>query len=374
MANDGNDEDLPGRKKLPAQLLNMPARPGGGQAQPFAGAEPPARQMRLQELDFTDLYFSEMGEAMIRGIAEATGPLVAVPPIFLVDMRKLHRLVCEQGQSENEFMLDYDGVRYRCSKIVSVLEIWYALRRAKTPIPRLSELRLPLPAVQHLGWLGSRSGLILIAGATGDGKTTTACSLLQEYLKNFGNVAVTVEDPPELPLEGEFPPYGRCFQLKVENNDFAQQMRATMRYMPKYILLGEVRDPAAASQALSAAINGHLVITTIHAGSVIEALQRLLKTAAGADDLELARSVLSEGLAGVIHQKLRRIRGPDGAVRVSIQPQFLFTGYEAKVRTKIRDGKFETLKDDIEQQSNKMARGEPPVATKEIAGGQGRGK
>jgi twitching motility protein PilT len=271
-------------------------------------------------------------------------------------------------------MLDFDEVRYRCSKIVSVKEVWYALRRAKTPIPRLRELRLPPMAIQHLAWLGNRSGLILIAGATGDGKTTTACALLQEYLLNFGNVAVTVEDPPELPLEGQFGQFGRCFQLKVEGGDFGAQMRATMRYMPRYILLGEVRDPEAASQALSAAINGHLVITTVHAGSVIEALQRLLKIAAVADDLELARGVLAEGLAAVIHQKLRRTRGPDGSSRVTIQPQFLFTGFEAKVRTKIRDGKFETLKDDIQQQANRMARNEPPVATKEVGSSQPRGK
>jgi Tfp pilus assembly pilus retraction ATPase PilT len=331
--------------------------------------------MRLQEIEFSDLYFSEAGDAFVRGIADASGPLVAVPEIFLADLQRLHRLVCEQGQKESEFRVDYDEVPYRCSQIVSVKEIWYALRRPKTPIPRLSELKLPVQAVQHLAWLGNRSGLILIAGATGGGKTTTACSLLQEYLRSYGNVAVTVEDPPELPLEGDYPPHGRCFQLKVTNGDFGTQMRKTMRYMPKYILLGEVRDPAAASQALEAAINGHLVITTVHAGSAIEALQRLLQIAAKAGDLELARSILSEGLAAVMFQKLRRTRAPNGSVHVSIQPQFLFTGFEAKVRTKIRDGKFETLKDDIEQQSNKMARGEQPVPTTEVTRGQlaGRG-
>lgn len=367
------DDYISPRKELPAQILNMPGRGHGSGVAPLADRQPPAQQMRLQQLDFSDLYFSELGEAFIRGIADASGPLVAVPDIFVADMQKLHRRVCEQGQSENEFRLDYDEVPYRCSKIVSVKEIWYALRRPKTPIPRLSELRLPVQAVQHLGWLGNRSGLILISGATGSGKTTTACTLLQEYLRNFGNVAVTVEDPPELPLEGEYPPHGRCFQLKVTNGDFGTQMRKTMRYMPKYILLGEVRDPEAASQALEAAINGHLVITTVHAGSVIEAVQRILQIAAKAGDLELARSIMSEGLAAVIFQKLRRTRAPDGT-RVSIQPQFLFTGFEAKVRTKIRDGKFETLKDDIEQQSNRMALGQPPVPTSEVGRGGARKK
>ena len=313
-----------------------------------------------------------MGRALIRGIAESEGPLVAVPDNVADDIERLHGIVCDKGDHEREFMIDYDGVRYRCSKIVTVKEVWYALRRAKTPIPRLGILRLMPKAVQHLSWLGKQSGLIVIAGATGQGKTTTASMLLREYLLAYGEVAVTVEDPPELPLEGEYP-FGQCFQLKVENGDFGAQMRATMRYMPRYILLGEVRDPPAASQALTAAINGHLVSTTIHAGSITEALQRLLKIASVEDDLELAAGILADGLAAVIHQKMLKVRDPaTGLTRVSIVPQFLFTGKEHKVRTKIRERKFETLKDDIEQQRIKMSSGRDPVEINERPPGGGR--
>jgi twitching motility protein PilT len=361
---------VPAKVELPPELASVPPRRSGS----LARAPSTGKKLNLSQIEFTDLYFSEMGQTMVRGTADTNGPLVEVPDDVLSDLHILHAKVCNKGQTENEFMLDYDGVRYRCSKIPSVTMTWYALRRAKVPIPRLGELKLELPAVQHLGWLGNKSGLVLIAGATGDGKTTTACALLQEYLLTFGNIAVTVEDPPELPLEGEYPPYGRCFQLKVENGDFASAMRATMRYMPRYILLGEVRDPYGASQALSAAINGHLVITTIHAGSVVEALQRLLKYAAVADESELARQILSEGLAAVVHQKLRRARDGAGGVRVSILPQFLFIGAEAKIRTKIREGKFEQLGDDIEQQRLRMAKGDKPVELKVNPNTSGRGR
>ena len=374
-------DDLPPRRSLPAELQNGSTPIGRSTGLQSRAPTPDhgelivaAEQMRLSELDFTDLYLSEMGRALIRGVAESEGPLVPVPEIFSDDVNRLHGMVCDKGDHEREFMTDYDGVRYRCSKIETVKEVWYALRRAKTPIPRLGVLRLMPRALQHLAWLGKQSGLIVVAGATGQGKTTTASMLLREYLLNYGEVAVTVEDPPELPLEGEYP-FGQCFQLKVQNGDFGAQLRATMRYMPKYILIGEIRAAAEASQALTAAINGHLVITTIHAGSITEALQRLLKIAAAEDDLELASGILADGLAAVIHQRMLKVKDPQtGLTRVSIVPQFLFTGKEHKVRTKIRERKFETLKDDIEQQRIRMASNRPPVEVSERQPGSAGGR
>jgi Tfp pilus assembly pilus retraction ATPase PilT len=369
------DDELPSRRNLPAELQSRSLADQGTRLPSRGGTALSAvvEQFKLRQLTFTDIYMSEMGRALICGAAESNGAeMIEIPDHFADDIERLHGIVCDKGQQESEFMVDFDTVRYRCSKIVSQQEIWYALRRMMTPIPRLGTLRLLPFAVQHLSWLGRRSGLIVIAGATGQGKTTTASMLLREYLHAFGGVAVTVEDPPELPLEGDYPG-GYCFQLKVVNGNFGEQMRRAMRYMPRYILLGEVRDKEAASQALTAAINGHLVITTVHAGSAIESLQRLLKIASGVDDLELARGILSEGLAGVIYQKMLRIKDPTtGDTRVSIVPQFLFTGKEAKVRTKIRDGKFETLKDDIEQQLIRMKNKQSPVSISEAPPSGGR--
>ena len=315
--------------------------------------------MSLRDFDFTDLYFSETGDAFVRGAEGVNSPITLVPSEYSADLHDLHQRVCERGNREREFFIDSDGVRYRVSKIESIEGVWYALRRAAFPIPRIGEIGLNARIIQYLGQLGRRHGLIIIAGATGNGKTTTACSLLQEYLISFGDVAITIEDPPELPLNGSHGQFGRCFQIRVENGDFGRAMSQTMRYNPRYILLGEIRAPYEASQALRAAINGHLVITTIHAGSIMEAINSMLKLVSGQENLELARGVLADGLAGVIHQKLTK-------TKTGRKPKidFLFTGYDGKdagIRTKIRQGKIEQLSTEIEQQATRVVNGKLPI-------------
>lgn len=315
--------------------------------------------MGLRQFDFTDLYFSEQGEAFVRGAQGTDSPISLVPAEHSHDLEDLHRRVCDRGQLEKEFFVDYDKVRYRVSKIESIDGVWYALRRAKFPIPRLGELGLHPRVIQYLGHLGRRHGLIIFAGATGQGKTTTACSLLQEYLLCYGDVGITIEDPPELPLNGTHGQFGRCFQIRVENGDFGRAMSQTMRYNPRYILLGEIRAPYEASQALRAAINGHLVITTIHAGSIQEALNAMLKLVSGQENLELARHVLADGLAGVLHQKLMKTKS---GVKPKID--FLFAGpvgQDPGIRTKIRQGKIEQLSTEIEQQATRVMNGKPPI-------------
>lgn len=322
--------------------------------------------VRLRDLEFTDLYISETGKIQIRGIHNTTGPLEDVPDNIISDLDELQLAVMAEAQKlqKKEFFLDYDSVRYRVARINSLGGVWYTLRKSKTVIPRLKELGGFLPGmVEVLSYLGSRNGLILIAGATGQGKTTTACSLLREYLLGFGDVAVTIEDPPELMLDGEHGNFGRCFQLMLEEGQtFASALVDSLRYTPRYIFLGELRKPEDASMALRAAISGHLVITTIHAGDVEEALNAMIKLAGGADgsSVEYARDQLAVGLAAVIHQ--RRIKNPNG--KNTLQLQTLFTGKDKGLKTMIREGQINQIGTAIEQQKSKMAKKETPVDIK----------
>jgi twitching motility protein PilT len=320
------------------------------------GGEP--KRLRLRDLDFTDLYFAEGGEAFVRGMGGRGEPTSMLPVEVGDDLHNLHRKVCEKGAKEKEFFMDYDEVRYRVSKIESIEGIWFALRRARFPIPRISELGINPRVIQYLGTLGRRSGLILLAGATGQGKTTTACSLLQEFLLCYGDVAIAIEDPPELPLHGRHGRFGRCFQIKVENGDFGRALKSTMRYNPKYILLGEIRSAYEASEALRAAINGHVVISTIHADNITNAINSLIKLVSGQENVELARQILGDGLAAVMHQTL--VKNKDSR---QLRVQFLFpgNGNTTGIRSKIREGKIEQLSTDIEMQTNRVMRNEPPL-------------
>lgn len=317
----------------------------------------------LREMDFTDLFFSVDGEATMRGLEDEDTdedvPLTSIPETVMDDLLRLHTKVCSRGMNEEEFFEDYDDVRFRVSRIDEVNNTWFALRRLMWPIPRLGGLGgIPTRVIEYLGMLGRRDqvGLIIISGATSQGKTTTASALLCEYMIKYGNIAVTVEDPPELPLSGPHGRAGRCFQTQAVNGDFGLGLKKTMRRAPRYIFLGEIRDSEGASAALRAAINGHLVITTVHAGDCIQALDSVIKLVAGKEPLEMARSNLASGLAGVVHQRFVKRRGKKRTLKV----QSLFPGHEQGIRSMIRSGKTEQLSSYISQQEARLAKGELP--------------
>ena len=351
--------------------------PGNGEEIRMSGTNPPyggsgqlpampdddgTPQRPLRELDFMDVIISERGDAKLRGLEGAEGPLVDAPACVLDDLDRLHRLVCDKGQTQAEFFMDFDGMRFRVARTPDVEGTWYILRRAIWPIPRMGQLTGLSPLViRCLGNLGQpgRHGLVIIAGAAANGKTTTACSLLQEYLLHYGDIAVALEDPPELPLSGKHGQFGQCFQINVENSNFEEAMERTMRRSPRYILLGEVRSPGAASQALRAAINGHLVITTIHAGSVVEAINAMLKFVSGREPMSLAQGILADGLAGVVHQQLVRSRGRSGGRMLKIES--LFPGNDKGIRSLIRGGKTEQLSTNISQQATRVSQGRLPI-------------
>lgn len=323
-----------------------------------ADAERKQERPRLKALDFTDLYMSSRGDVLIRGTDSSNGPLTDIGDDMISDLDDLRQIVLSKGQNNKEFFTDYDGVRYRVSRIRSQSDDWFTLRKSKTRIPRITQLSgFPVPLIRYLAQLGHHHGLIVLSGATGQGKTTTAYSLLQEYLFAFGDIAVTIEDPPEMMLDGPVGKFGRCFQLRLDDGeDFGTALHDAMRYTPRYIFLGELRKSYDASQALRAAISGHLVITTTHAGSVEETLDSLIKLTSGEENVEFARDLLASGLAGVVHQTLERRKGK----RPHLHVKFLFPGNDVGTRSLIRDGATNQLSTQIEQQEARVKNGHLP--------------
>lgn len=115
------------------------------------------------------------------------------------------------------------------------------------------------------------SGLVLIVGPTGSGKTTTLYSILNE-LNNPERKIITLEDPVEYQIEGitQIPVNSR------EGQSFAEKLRAVLRLDPDVIMVGEIRDLDTARTALQAALTGHLVLSTYHASSAAAAVTRML--------------------------------------------------------------------------------------------------
>ena len=137
-------------------------------------------------------------------------------------------------------------------------------------------------------------GLVLVCGPTGAGKTTTLYSLLHALSSDAVNV-MTLEDPIEYALP-------RIRQSAVNTGarlGFADGVRALLRQDPDVLLVGEIRDEATAAMALRGAMTGHLVLSTLHAGSALGALPRLL-------DLGLRPALLAGSLSALIAQRLLR--------------------------------------------------------------------
>jgi twitching motility protein PilT len=179
-----------------------------------------------------------------------------------------------------------------------------SLRRVKDKPLALDKLGFPTALLPHLRKLGSRDGLILICGATGQGKTTTGCSMLGEFMMAHGGVGYTIEDPVEYDLSGRHGETGFCYQVEVRRDaEWAESLVNALRCHPRYIFIGEVCTPDIANQLLRAATSGHVVIATIHAGSIFEGIEGLLQLAEQKIG-DRARQLLAAGFSGAIHQTI----------------------------------------------------------------------
>ncbi len=139
-----------------------------------------------------------------------------------------------------------------------------------------------------------QSGVFLVTGPTGSGKSSTLYAALKE-LNSYERCLVTIEDPVEYQIDG-------IAQVNVNPSQgltFASSLRALLRQDPDVILVGEIRDEETAEIALKAALTGHFVLSTLHTRDAITTVPRLL-------DLGISESILADALAGLSAQRLAR--------------------------------------------------------------------
>ncbi|MSU58654.1 MAG: PilT/PilU family type 4a pilus ATPase [Pedosphaera sp.] len=209
-----------------------------------------------------------------------------------------------RGSCDGSYSLA-DKARFRVNIFSQRGNYSIVCRKLNTAVPTLDGLNFP-DTFKHIP--REKTGLVLVTGATGSGKSTTLAAVLNEINREKAIHIITLEDP----VEYVHPHLKATFNQRELGQDFdtfASGLRAALRQAPKVVLVGEMRDRETVSIALSAAETGHLVLSTLHtidAGQTINRILGMFET----EEQEQVRMRLADTLRWVISQRLApRISG-----------------------------------------------------------------
>jgi twitching motility protein PilT len=202
------------------------------------------------------------------------------------------------GSCDTSYALS-DKARFRVNIFTQRGNYSIVCRQLNTVIPTLEKLKLPAILKQIPQ---EKTGLVLVTGATGSGKTTTLAGILREINVSKAVHIVTLEDPVEYVHPHEKATFNQR-ELGVDFDSYANGLRAALRQAPKVILVGEMRDRDTVKIALSAAETGHLVLSTLHTINAGETINRILGMFEP-EEQEQVRVRLADCLRWVVSQRL----------------------------------------------------------------------
>jgi type IV pilus assembly protein PilB len=208
-------------------------------------------------------------------------------------------IVEKQRAQDGQISIDVEG-RHVDIRVATMRTIWgekvvMRLLDRDRSVLRLTQLGVPAdvrPVYQRL--LASRYGMLIVAGPTGSGKTTTLYASISELDRAALNVT-TIEDPVEYTFEN----VNQTQVNAAAQLTFAHGLRAILRQDPDVILVGEMRDRETAEIAVQASMTGHLVLSSMHATDAVSALFRLL-------EMGIEPFLVSASVTGVMGQRLMR--------------------------------------------------------------------
>jgi twitching motility protein PilT len=246
---------------------------------------------------------------------ESLGELVPVaiePPVerltsfqtetIALNMLNLNRRLTEDliktGSCDSSYSLGQKA-RFRVNIFTQRGHYSIILRKLSTDIPSVDQLNLP-PIFHTIA--KEKTGLVLVTGATGSGKSTTLAALLNELNESKAIHIVTLEDP----VEFVHPQKKATFNQREMGNDFstfAAGLRASLRQAPKVILVGEMRDRETVEIGMSAAETGHLVLTTLHTINAGQTINRIVGMFDQSEEQQI-RIRLAETVRWIVSQRL----------------------------------------------------------------------
>lgn len=301
----------------------------------------------LVKLEGSDLHL-KVGQPPIVRVGGELKPLNRGP----IDMEEMVRLLIpmmdernllifeEEGGADFSHTCDVDGTRwrFRVNMLKSLGNIGLVARRISNWIPDFRGLYLP-DSIE--GLCHYEQGMVLLAGVTGSGKSTTIGSMLNYVNSIYRKHILTLEDPIEFIFTED-----KCLinqrEMGQDVKDFSIGMKHAVREDPDIILVGELRDEETFMTAIHAAETGHLVFGTIHAASASTTIGRILDLFP--EEMHGAiRSAIAFNMKGIVAQKLLRSIKP-GVSRV---PTCEVMTFNPTVRKLVLEGKDEKLPDAI---------------------------
>jgi len=212
------------------------------------------------------------------------------------------------------------------------------IRFVRSHIPAFGDLRLP-PVLLDI--VMEKRGLVLIAGATGSGKSTTLAAMIDYRNSNKSGHILTIEDPIEYLFEHRQSIVNQR-ELNVDTQTYQKALQNALREAPDLIMIGEIRDRETMQQALLHTLTGHLCLSTLHANNSYHALSRIINLFPY-DARSGLLSDLSIGLRAIICQRL--VRNVEG----ELQPAVEILLNTALIAELIKNGEIVQIKEAMEQ-------------------------
>jgi len=267
--------------------------------------------MLASQPEVSDLNFTVERPPQVEAYGELK-PVVLDPPIekltpFQIEAIALNIIgdnlwhiedLLRHGSCDASYSLS-DQARFRVNIFSQRGNFSIVCRQLNADVPTLEKLKFPdifkeIPR--------EKTGLVLVTGATGSGKSTTLAAILDEINREKPVHIVTLEDPVEYLHKHQMATFNQR-ELGIDFDTYASGLRAALRQAPKVILVGEMRDRETVKIALSAAETGHLVLSTLHTINAGETINRILGMFEP-EEQEQVRIRLSDSLRWVVSQRL----------------------------------------------------------------------
>jgi twitching motility protein PilT len=254
----------------------------------------------------SDIHFSSGSSPSIRTHQGEIEYIGKVPPLEMIDIENLitqmysieayHHFFQQQ---DTDTSYERGDARFRVNIFRESNGLSLAMRLIVEKVPNPESLLIPK---ELLACCEKESGLILITGPTGSGKSTTLASLIEYINLRQKRHIITIEDPIEYTFQSKLSLI-RQRQVGIHTQSFLSAIKSSLREDPDIIVVGEMRDAETIQAAITLAETGHLVFSTLHTNDAVQTIDRILDTFSPASQIQI-RTQLAQSLKAVVSQIL----------------------------------------------------------------------